>query len=286
MAGGGVLGLTALAMICFAANSVLCRMALADPQIDPASFTAIRLASGAVALAALVFLRERRSARALAGGDWASAFALFLYAAAFSFAYVTLDASVGALILFGAVQATMISASLISGERLTLAQTAGALAAGGGLVYLLSPGLAAPPLAGALLMGVAGAAWGAYSLLGRDPARRGGGPTLATTGNFIRAAPMGLLLLAPFTANLRAEWEGVALAIASGALASGGGYVLWYAALKGLKGGEAAIVQLVVPVLAALGGVVFIGEVLTPRFAIAATAVLGGVAVVLTARRS
>lgn len=286
MAGGGALGLTALAMICFAANSVLCRMALADPQIDPASFTAIRLASGAVALAALVFLRERRSARALAGGDWASAFALFLYAAAFSFAYVTLDASAGALILFGTVQATMIGASLMSGERLTLAQTAGALAAGGGLVYLLSPGLAAPPLAGALLMGVAGAAWGAYSLLGRDPARHGGGPTLATTGNFIRAAPMGLLLLAPFAANLRAEWEGVALAIASGALASGGGYVLWYAALKGLKGGEAAIVQLVVPVLAALGGVVFIGEVLTPRFAVAATAVLGGVAVVLTARRS
>jgi drug/metabolite transporter (DMT)-like permease len=280
MAGARIAILTTAAMICFAANSVLCRLALAEPLIDPASFTAVRLASGAVALAAIVAFRDRSVGR-LAAGDWKSAFALFAYAAAFSFAYVTLDASAGALILFGVVQATMIGVGVARGERLSPVQTLGAFMAAGGLVYLLLPGLSAPPLAGAALMALAGAAWGAYSLFGRG-ARADS--TAVTAGNFLRAAPMSLLLL-PLAPHLDLSTEGLALAIVSGALASGGGYVIWYAALKGLNASEAAIVQLTVPVIAALGGVVFIQETLSLRFALAAVLILGGVAIVLSLRK-
>jgi drug/metabolite transporter (DMT)-like permease len=283
MRGAHVLGLTAAAMICFAANSVLCRLALADPLIDPASFTAVRLVSGAGVLAALAASRGGAAVRALAqAGDWRSALALFIYAAAFSFAYLSLDASVGALILFSVVQATMIGFGLARGERFTWMQTLGALAAGAGLVYLLSPGLTAPPLVGAALMALAGAAWGVYSLFGRDARRHDA--TAVTAGNFLRAAPMGLALL-PFAPALDLSLPGISLAVASGALASGGGYVLWYAALKNLKATEAGVVQLTGPVLAALGGVLFIGETLTWRFAVAAAAILGGVMLVLTARK-
>jgi drug/metabolite transporter (DMT)-like permease len=285
MRGVHVIGLTALTMICFAANSVLCRLALADPLIDPASFTAIRLVSGAIVLGALVTLRAGGPTRNLTAGDWKSAFALFTYAAAFSYAYVSLDASVGALILFGVVQATMIGYGLVRGERLGLVQTLGALLAAGGLFYLMLPGLSAPPLAGAALMALAGAAWGVYSLLGRTAKRQTFDTTSVTAGNFIRAAPMGLLLL-PLAPQLDLSASGVALAIASGALASGGGYAIWYAALKGLNASEAAIVQLTVPVIAAAGGVLFIQEALTLRFFLAAAAILGGVAVVLTARNA
>lgn len=280
MAGARIAGLTTLAMICFAANSVLCRLALADPVIDPASFTAVRLLSGAAVLAAIVAVRDR-SARNLGAGDWKSAFALFAYAAAFSFAYVTLDASAGALILFGVVQATMIGVGLARGERLSPMQTLGAFMAAGGLAYLLLPGLSAPPLAGAALMALAGAAWGAYSLFGRGA---GADSTSVTAGNFVRAAPMGLLLL-PLAPYLELSATGVALAVASGALASGGGYAIWYAALKGLNASEAAIVQLTVPVIAALGGVIFIAETLTLRFVLAAALILGGVAIVLGMRK-
>lgn len=276
-----ILFLTVIAMCAFAANSVLCRLALASPTIDAASFTAIRLVSGAVAL--VVLAMARGGGRVGAAGDWRSAFALFVYAAAFSFAYITLHASVGALILFGVVQATMISVGFVRGERLSIVQTAGAIAAAAGLIYLLSPGLSAPPLIGAALMAVAGAAWGVYSLFGR--AAKGVEPALVTTGNFLRAAPMGLALLLPFMGSLHVSTEGVLLAIASGAITSGMGYVLWYAALKGLNASEAAIVQLTVPVLAALGGLLLVHEALTLRFAIAAAAILGGVAIVLRGAR-
>lgn len=267
-------------MCAFAANSVLCRLALSTPTIDAASFTAIRLVSGAIALTLLAALRN--GGKIKPAGDWRSAFALFVYAAGFSFAYITLHASTGALILFGVVQATMISVGFARGERLAPLQIVGALIAAAGLIYLLSPGLSAPPLGGAALMAVAGAAWGAYSLFGRSA--KGADPALVTTGNFLRAAPMGLVLLAPFS-QLHVSTEGVLLAIASGALTSGMGYVIWYAALKGLSASEAAIVQLTVPVLAALGGLLLVHEPLTLRFVLAAAAILGGVAVVLRAAR-
>lgn len=273
-------------MCAFAANSVLCRLALAHPVIDPASFTAIRLVAGAVMLAIIVAVRSGGVAVLAKAGDWRSAFALFTYAAAFSFAYVTLDAKTGALILFGVVQATMIGVGLIRGEHLTGVQTIGALAAAAGLIYLLSPGLHAPPVMGAGLMAAAGAAWGAYSLFGRSAKSQQHEPTFVTAGNFLRAAPLALLLLAPFAGALHAETSGILLAIASGALTSGVGYVIWYAALKGLNASEAAIVQLTVPVIAAAGGMLFIHEALTLRFAIAAAAILGGVAIVLRAKRA
>ena len=277
-----VLVLTAVAMLCFAANSLLCRMALAEPRIDPASFTALRLVAGAVALALLVWARGARGL--VKAGRWSAAFALFAYAAAFSFAYVSLTASTGALILFGAVQATMIGVGVLRGEGLSWPQGLGAALAGAGLIYLLSPSASAPPLAGAALMAAAGVAWGAYSLLGRSAGSRGVDPTLATAGNFLRAAPM-CLALAPFAATAHVSVMGAGLAVASGALASGAGYAIWYAALKGLNASEAAIVQLTVPAIAAAGGVALLGETLSPRFLVAAAAILGGVAVVLSVRR-
>jgi drug/metabolite transporter (DMT)-like permease len=276
--------LTAIAMCAFAANSVLCRMALATPVIDPVSFTAIRLSSGALALVALMALRGGDALKRVAtAGEWRSAAALFVYAIAFSLAYLALSASVGALILFGCVQATMIGVGILRGERLTLAQTAGAVIAAAGLVYLLAPGLSAPPLQGAALMALAGAAWGAYSLFGRSARAKAFDPGLVTAGNFLRAAPMALAPLS-FVGHALST-EGVVLAVISGAVTSGGGYVIWYAALKGLKASEAAIVQLTVPVLAALGGLALVHEPLTLRFALAAAAILGGVALVLLSAR-
>jgi drug/metabolite transporter (DMT)-like permease len=274
--------LTAAAMICFAANSILCRMALARDEIDPASFTILRLLAGVAALAVLA--GARRSGNLLRAGSWAAALALFAYAAAFSFAYVTLGASVGALILFGAVQATMIGVGLARGERLSWPQALAALVAAGGLVYLLLPGVTAPPALGAGLMATAGVAWGVYSLLGRRSSGQGIDPTLATAGNFLRAAPM-CLALAPLAIHGHASAAGAGLAAASGALASGGGYAIWYAALKGLNASEAGVVQLTVPAIAALGGVLLLGEALSARFLIAAAMIVGGVAAVLTLRR-
>lgn len=280
-----VIALTAFAMLCFAANSLLCRLALHDPSIDPASFTAIRLLSGAATLAVLAAVRQRDAVRNLTGaGTWSGAAALFIYAAAFSFAYVSLGASVGALVLFGCVQTTMIAVGLARGERMAPVQVAGALLAIAGLVYLLSPGLSAPPLTGASLMGAAGIAWGIYSLIGRSARNKDRDPTLVTAGNFLRAAPMALLLL-PLN-PLSISTHGALLAIASGAIASGIGYAIWYAALKSLRASEAAIVQLTVPVIAAAGGALLLSEPLTLRLAIASVTILGGVAVVLTARRA
>ena len=277
------LWLTALAMLCFAANSLLCRAALAEPRIDPASFTAVRLASGAVFLGALTWARRGREV--LRAGRWSSALALFAYAAAFSFAYVGLTAGAGALILFGAVQATMIGVGWARGEGLSWPQRLGAGLAAAGLVYLLLPGATAPPLLDAMLMGCAGIAWGVYSLIGRQASASGRDPTLETAGNFLRSVPL-CLALAPFAASAHLTPAGAALAVASGALASGAGYAVWYAALKGLNASEAAIVQLTVPAIAAAGGVALLHEPLSPRLLIAAAAILGGVAVVLSARRA
>jgi drug/metabolite transporter (DMT)-like permease len=213
-------------------------------------------------------------------GNWPSAFALFAYAAAFSFAYVTLPTGVGALLLFGAVQATMILAGLRTGERLRLRQTSGLALALGGLLVLLSPGLSAPPLVGSLLMLGAGAAWGIYSLRGRGVPNA----TAATAGNFRRAAALGLALGLAMLPWARLDAAGFGYAVLSGALASGAGYAVWYAALRGLTATSAATMQLSVPVIASLGGVLFLGESITLRLAAASAAILGGIALVVVRR--
>ncbi len=266
--------LTLLALVAFAGNSLLCRVALAQTGIDPASFTAVRLLSGALTLWALVAARGVRIAD---GGNWLSALALFAYAVGFSFSYVSLTAAAGALILFGAVQVTMIGHGLWAGERLRPLQGVGLLLACGGLAGLLLPGLSAPPLAGSLLMLGAGIAWGVYSLRGKGAVD----PLQVTAGNFVRAAPLAIVLCLLLWGRVSWSAAGLGYAVLSGALASGLGYVIWYAALPHLKSTTAATVQLAVPVLAALGGVVWLGEPLTVRLLLASLAILGGIALVV-----
>jgi drug/metabolite transporter (DMT)-like permease len=275
MSGLRTIALTVLAMLAFAANSLLCRMALAHTAIDAASFTAIRLVSGAIVLSLLVAMRGRAQADT---GNWRSAFALFAYAAGFSFAYVSLTAATGALLLFGAVQVTMIGHGLWRGERLHRVQVIGCVAAFAGLVGLLLPGLSAPALGGALLMLGAGFAWGVYSLRGRQAVD----PVSVTAGNFVRAMAFALLLALAMWRDHSADGAGIAYAVASGALASGVGYVIWYGALPQLRPTSAAIVQLSVPLLAAAGGVLLLGEPLTVRLVVASIAILGGIAMVTT----
>jgi drug/metabolite transporter (DMT)-like permease len=266
--------LTVLAMIAFAGNSILCRIALEHTRIDAASFTSIRLISGAAVLWAItLFLRSDRTGR----GNWVSALALFTYAAGFSFAYLSLTAATGALLLFSAVQATMIGHGLWAGERLHQQQLVGLALAFAGLVGLLLPGLSAPPLVGSVLMLLAGVAWGIYSVRGKGA----GDPTRVTAGNFLRASLFTALLSGLFHANYTPDLVGVGYAIASGALTSGGGYALWYSVVPALKATTAATVQLSVPVLAALGGILLLGESLTTRFMLASWAILGGIALVI-----
>ena len=276
---------TVLAMIAFAGNSLLCRAALRTTGIDAASFTMIRLSSGALALWFIIAIKGEKIG---AAGSWLSALALFVYAAGFSFAYFSLSAATGALLLFGAVQVTMISLAVWRGERLGTQQMAGFLLAFGGLCGLLLPGLSAPPLQGALLMMAAGVAWGIYSLRARGVSH----PTRITAGNFLRAVPFALIvtfavLLLPFhgVATLSLPVRGIAYAIASGAVTSGMGYALWYSALRGLTPTSAATVQLVVPVLAALGGIAFLGEAITSRLVFTSIAILGGIALVVFSAR-
>ena len=279
--------LATLALVAFAANSLLCRAALAQTAIDAATFTTVRLLSGAIVLGLVAWRSAPRTPRApdaprarMRGGDWWSAAALFAYALGFSFAYVQLPAAAGALLLFGAVQATMIGWGLWQGERLRALQAGGLVLAGAGLVGLLLPGLSAPPLAGALLMVVAGIGWGIYSLRGR----RAADPLRATAGNFLRAVPMALLASILFARTAAFDAPGIGYAIASGTLASGAGYAIWYAVLPSLKATSAATVQLCVPVIAAAGGIVFLGEPLTLRLVVAAIAILGGIALVVARR--
>ena len=262
---------TVLALIAFAGNSLLCRAALAHTHIDAASFTTVRLLSGGAVLCGLVWLR---GGGRIGRGNWLSALALFGYAAGFSFSYLHLTAAVGALLLFGAVQTTMIGHGIWSGERLRPLQMVGLALACGGLVGLLLPGLSAPPLTGALLMLGAGAAWGVYSLRGR-----GGGDSLkVTAGNFGRAAPMALVLSLLLATRTSLDPAGVGYAFLSGALTSGVGYAIWYTALPALKSTTAATVQLSVPILAAVGAIFFLGESLTLRLLLASVAVIGGIA--------
>jgi len=272
--------LTSLAMIAFAANSVLCRLALGGGHIDAASFASVRVISGALALAAIVVYRSAGSVPGDA--DWRAALALFVYMVFFSFAYLSLGAGTGALVLFGAVQLTMFVVALRSGEAFNAISWAGLMLAIAGLVYLVSPGITAPDPSGAILMVVAGMAWGIYSLLGRQAAD----PTRATAWNFLLSVPLVVVTSLIFMDQFHATPFGLALAAASGVVASGIGYVIWYAALRGLAATSAATVQLSVPVIAAIGGVILLSEDVTLRLLIASAATLGGVAIVLMQRRA
>jgi drug/metabolite transporter (DMT)-like permease len=271
--------LTVIAMFAFAANSILCRMALGQGQIDAATFTSVRVAAGALTLA--LILAPRWISRGRAGGNWRASFMLFAYMACFSFAYLSLGAGTGALILFAAVQLTMFILALRSGEYFAPWSWAGLALAVAGLVYLLSPGLSAPDTVGALLMLCAGIAWGLYSLQGKG----GVDPLEATANNFIYSVPLVLLVSLLFRSDFSVSSEGFLLAAVSGAAASGLGYAIWYTALAGLSGTRAATVQLSVPVIAAFGGVVLLSEAVTGRLLIASAATLGGVAMVLKQRQ-
>jgi len=275
----GTVILIAITMAAFAGNSLLCRIALTDTGIDAATFTLIRLASGAVVLGLLTWIYRRSQTGT---GTWLSAAALFIYAALFSFAYLSLSAATGALLLFGAVQATMIGYGLWSGERLTPLQLGGFVLALSGFVVLLMPGLTAPPLFGALLMIGSGVAWGVYSLRGRGR----GDPIRVTAGNFLMAVPFGVVLGLLFLAETNPDPSGVGLAIASGALASGLGYAIWYTVLPRLEATNAATIQLSVPVITALGGVALLGETISLRLVFSSLAILGGIAVVVRLKTS
>jgi drug/metabolite transporter (DMT)-like permease len=271
-----IVALTAAAMIAFAANSVLARLALAHEGADPLAYTGIRLASGALALTILITLVDRSRPFRVAG-SWAGGAALFGYAIAFSVAYIMLGAGTGALILFASVQIGVIGWAIVRGDRPRLLEWAGLAVAFAGLVYLVSPGLVAPPMLGALLMLAAGLCWAAYTLIGRGSSS----PLADTAGNFIRCLPVALPLIL-----LGMLWHGIdpiatAYAVASGVIASGVGYAIWYTALPHLTRTRAAIVQLTVPAIAAIGGVLLISETLTSRLVVSSIAILGGVAFAL-----
>ena len=275
-----VFSYTLLALLAFAANSILCRIALLDGGIDAASFSTIRLVAGAVTLVLITAIFDRQTV--LAKGSWISAAMLFLYAVPFSFAYTLLSVGTGALILFGCVQTTMLAAALRSGERPHVLQWIGLSLAFGGLVYLVLPGLEAPSFVGAALMALAGFAWGVYSLRGRSAAN----PLADTTSNFVRAVPLALLVSFAWGPWLSIERRGILLAVASGAIASGLGYVVWYRALRGLTAVRASIVQLFVPILAGLGGVILLAEQISARLLLSSVLVLGGIALALYAREA
>lgn len=275
-----IIALTAFALTAFAFNSILCRMALGRDEIDAASFTAIRLISGAVTLAILLFVFDKKLS-VTKQGTWASAFFLFAYAVCFSFAYLRLTTATGALILFGSVQLTMIAVATSRGERPGSLEWLGLIVALGGLLYLVFPGLASPPLTSASLMTAAGIAWGAYTLRGKGSTE----PLADTTGNFLRSVPMVAVTTLIFLPNIHLSNRGILLAVLSGAVASGIGYTVWYAALKYHTSTRAAVLQLTVPVIAALGGIMFMSETANLRLLIAASLILGGIAVTIVGRK-
>ena len=303
--------LTTFALFAFAFNSILCRMALGTDEIDAASFTAVRLASGAVVLVVISFFFIRKKGGNLSGsegvssrgemsaggaentlhtgrvsafkthGSWFSAFFLVAYAICFSFAYLGLTTATGALILFGSVQMTMIAIALFRGERPRALEWRGLVVAVCGLVYLVFPGLSSPPLFNSIMMAAAGAAWGFYTLRGRGSTD----PLADTAGNFVRTLPLALLVLIPFLPETHLSSRGFVLAILSGALASGVGYTVWYAALKFHTSTRAAVLQLAVPVIAAVGGVVFLSETANSRLVIAAALILGGIGLTISGHK-
>jgi drug/metabolite transporter (DMT)-like permease len=271
--------LTALALVAFASNSILTRMALGAGHIDAAGFTAVRLAAGAIMLAALVRVRSRGWSQLRPPGLRGS-IALFLYAAPFSFAYLRIGAAAGALVLFGSVQLTMIGWGVARGERPRPRTWAGLTLAAGGLVWLVLPSAARPDPVGLGLMVLAGVAWGIYSLAGKGAAN----PVAANAQSFVGSVPLALLLCLVASRPMAASARGVLLAATSGALTSGLGYAIWYRALRGLTATQAAILQLSVPVIAAAGAVLLLGESAGARLVASGVAVLGGVALALSGR--
>lgn len=278
-----ILVCASLAILAFAGNSVLCRLALSEQSIDAGSFTVIRLCSGAIILFFILLAkRGKNSTKQLDTGSWFGAVTLFLYAATFSYAYVSLETGVGALILFGTVQITMILVSLATGNRHHVLEWVGMAIAFSGFVYLVLPDLSGPSLLGFILMATSGMSWGLYTLIGR----RSANPLTDTAYNFLRALPFCLVLvLFVFLADgVQLSERGVLLAVLSGAIASGLGYTLWYMALSGLSTTLAAVLQLLVPVIAAIGGVLFAEELVTSRLLLAALLVLGGISIVVWGR--
>ena len=272
--------LTSFALTAFAFNSILCRMALGGGEIDAASFTTVRLVSGAITLAILllVFGKKRNPTRS---GNWTSAFFLFAYAICFSFAYLGLTTATGALILFGSVQMTMIGVSIFRGERPTGLEWIGLAVAFGGLIYLVFPGLSSPPLFNAVLMAAAGIAWGFYTLRGKGSED----PLADTAGNFVRSVPMVILISIPFLSQIHLSARGIVLAILSGAVASGIGYTVWYAALRYHTSTRAAILQLAVPIVAAAGGILLLSEVAELHLLAASILILGGIGLAILGRK-
>ena len=268
---------TAFALISFAANSLLCRKALGENLIDPVSFTTIRLVSGALALIIITQIFNESDNPDQAKGSWGSGLALFAYAIAFSLAYITLSAGMGALILFGSVQMTMISYALKKGEKLSLVQWTGLVAAIAGLVYLVLPGVSSPNPIGALLMCISGIAWGIYSIRGKGVSS----PIMMTAWNFVRSTPAAVIALFIALSSIHLEKYGVLLALISGVITSGLGYVLWYMALRGLTTTQASAVQLMVPAIAAFGGVVFLAEIVSLRLIFGSILIVGGVALAI-----
>ncbi|MCA1622972.1 MAG: DMT family transporter [Acidobacteria bacterium] len=271
---------TGFALVAFALNSILCRLALGTKEIDAASFTTIRLLSGVVTLIAISSFFGKKESKTK-GGNWLSAFFLFGYAICFSFAYVNLTTGTGALILFTTVQATMIFVALWSGDRPRILEWIGLFFALGGLIYLVFPGLTAPPLLSSVFMFAAGVSWGFYTLRGKGSAN----PLKDTTGNFVRAVPMIILASLPFIFQIHLSNKGVLLAVLSGSFASGIGYSVWYAALKFHTATRAAILQLSVPALSAIGGVIFLSEAVSVRLLIATVFILGGIAMAILGRK-
>ena len=296
---------TAFALIAFAFNSILCRLALRGEEADAAGFTGVRLVSGAIALVVIGWvvgfkggnasvnecaelnghddgtLLNSRASAFKHSGSWPSAFFLFAYAVCFSFAYLGLTAGTGALILFGSVQMSMVAVAIFRGERPTLLESIGLVIAVGGLVYLVLPGLASPPLTSSLLMAAAGMSWAAYTLRGKSSRD----PLADTTGNFVRSLPMAAVVALIYLPNLHLTPRGWLLAILSGAFTSGVGYTIWYSVVKDHTTTRAAVLQLSVPVIAAAIGIVFLNETATTTLLIAATLILGGIAITIYGKK-
>ncbi len=272
---------TSIALIAFAGNSILCRLALGAEAIDAADFTSVRLVSGAVFLLILLkFVQPSVNGKSASRGSWKAAFMLFIYAISFSYAYISLDTGTGALILFTAVQISMIVFELLGGKKLLAKEWLGVGIAFSGFVYLMTPGATAPSIIGFLLMSVSGVAWGAYSLAGKGSVN----PMQDTSYNFLRTLPLVLLLIGISRPFEGLSLTGIWLAILSGAIASGAGYAIWYMALRGLSGIQAAVIQLFVPVLATFGGILFANESLSVRLFISSLLILGGIFLLVWAK--
>lgn len=268
--------LTTLALVAFAGNSILCRLALGENTIDAASFTSVRLLSGMIVLALILKTLQARDSVA-SKGSWKSSFLLFIYAITFSYAYISLDTGIGALILFASVQITMIFFGWLSGGRFHFTEWLGVILSFLGFMYLVFPQLSSPSLVGFLLMTISGIAWGLYTLAGKTSKN----PLSDTTYNFIRSFPLVIILIAFSIQNTTLSLEGIFLAIISGGVTSGIGYAIWYVALGSLSSMQAAVVQLLVPVIAALGGILFANEVISARLLVSSVIILGGILMVV-----